>query len=553
MALFIKSSFFYLLYFLLNGSLLAQGSILLIGGGNDRKVWADDPFRWFVMKADSGKIINIDVDEVATSYASTFIHFGADSSSTSLRIATTTQANDTAVYNQLRSAKGIWIEGGDQYDYVRVWDGTLVEEAMEAVFQNGGVIGGTSAGCAVMGMVDFDAKFGSSHPEDAALNAYHSDIHLSDTFLPFIPNAITDTHFHSRGRLGRLVPMLARRIQDHGEMGITGIGVADNTALCIEADLTAICYGEATVTILYRSDQSDILCESGNPVRFTHIMFDQLIHGSRYDLQKHALLEAGPGLNPVLEIPDPPDFKNSSLSGSHSGVADSGEVVITGITDGDLAAWYGNLGQRPGNGTVPHAVLMTQLWENTDFFENRWVGGMYGIAAHPGFIAYYLDTVSEISISASNYLHVKGLAYLLDSRTATFIGFPSGKQTNYPGMIGATLHFLSDGDSLRLINEQSAIQNQKQSFIPRQIILHPNYPNPFNSTTHFQYQLGCSGMTRLDVLNMKGELVENLVNRYHRMGSYETYWCPEHIASGVFLLRLCQKESMAVQKLCFLK
>ena len=162
----ILSIFFGMLTF--SGLCRAQGSLLLMGGGDDRKAWASDPFRWFVQKADSGKIINIDVDEVAGSYAGTFINFGADSSSSSLRIGTRIQADDSSTFHTLISASGIFIEGGDQYDYVRTWKGTLVEEALYLIFQRGGVIGGTSAGLAVLGEVVFDAKYGGVDPAQAA-------------------------------------------------------------------------------------------------------------------------------------------------------------------------------------------------------------------------------------------------------------------------------------------------------------------------------------------------------------------------------------------------
>ncbi|MFO7890190.1 MAG: Type 1 glutamine amidotransferase-like domain-containing protein [bacterium] len=542
----------FLFIIVLNSTIMGRGSILVMGGGNDRKSWADEPFIWFVQQADSGKIINIDVDDVATSYAETFISFGADPSSTSIRIQTTAEANDSTIYNQLLTASGIWIEGGDQYDYVRVWEGTLIEEAIQKVFDRGGAVGGTSAGCAVMGMVDFDARYGTSHPEDAAYNPYHTDVHLSDHFLPLIPDAITDSHFHSRGRLGRLIPMLARRIQDHSEKNIIGIGVADNTALCIESDTTAMCYGEGTVTILYKTDESEIECTAHKPVHFTHIAFDQLIHGTLYDLRNRTLITPGQGLISVSDTLPEPQLRKVILKGSEAATADSGEIVITELTGNELNAWYGNLGQREGTKTVPQTVIIPKLWQNNDYFENRLIGGMYGIATHPGFMALYLDVNSEVIINSEGWLKVKGLTYILDSHTVTHMGFAKGQNSNYPGIIGGKLHFLSDGDSIQIAHIQTNIFDDKSHY-PHTIKLFPSFPNPFNSSTMFKYSVHTPGFIKIDVYNIKGELVDQLGKEYVESGIHEEKWKPDRLASGIYILKLIQKDNSAIQTCLYLR
>ncbi|HEX9974930.1 MAG TPA: cyanophycinase, partial [bacterium] len=194
-------------------NLLAQGSLLLVGGGSENyRDWSDEPYGWFVQQADSGKIINIDVDEVSDWYPQYFKSLGADPSSQAFLIPNKSIANDSATYFKLISASGIFLEGGDQWEYFETWQGTLVEDAIHYVFNHGGAIGGTSAGLVVLGEVAFDAKFGTAYPEDVAYNPYHSRVHFTDDFLKILPHVITDSHFHPRGRLARLVPMLARRI-----------------------------------------------------------------------------------------------------------------------------------------------------------------------------------------------------------------------------------------------------------------------------------------------------------------------------------------------------
>ena len=61
-------------------------------------------------------------------------------------------------------------------------------------------------------------------------------------------------------------------------------------------------------------------------------------------------------------------------------------------------------------------------------------------------------------------------------------------------------------------NEELTINNYK---------LFQNYPNPFNPSTKIGYRLKERGYVKLYVYDIKGELVETLVNQYQESGYYE--------------------------------
>ncbi|GIV45434.1 MAG: hypothetical protein KatS3mg036_0252 [Ignavibacterium sp.] len=77
--------------------------------------------------------------------------------------------------------------------------------------------------------------------------------------------------------------------------------------------------------------------------------------------------------------------------------------------------------------------------------------------------------------------------------------------------------------------------------------LYQNYPNPFNPTTKIGYRLKEDGYVKLYVYNIKGELVDILVNQYQQGGYYEVEFnvgnslqtVPQTlIASGIYIYQI---------------
>src|SRR4051812_32418899 len=66
---------------------------------------------------------------------------------------TNEKANTASVARLLDGAPGVWFGGGDQVRLARVLRGTRTERAIRARYDAGAVIGGTSAGAAVMSAV----------------------------------------------------------------------------------------------------------------------------------------------------------------------------------------------------------------------------------------------------------------------------------------------------------------------------------------------------------------------------------------------------------------
>lgn len=546
--------------------ILARGSIMLVGGGGENYGdWSDLPFQWFVEQADSGIIINIDVDEASSWYDDYFESFGADVNSKYLRIKDRVAANDSATYYTLIDAKGIFIEGGDQWDYVSMWKNTLVEDAIKKVFNEGGVIGGTSAGLAVLSEVFFDAKFGSSYPDQAAENCRNSDIHLDNGFFDLMPGILADSHFHPRGRIGRLVPMMAKWKIDTGE-DLIGIGVDDKTALCIDENFHGIVYGKASVTIIKPTANSTCESIAGKPVKYTNLRFDQLVHGIEYDLNNLSVINIEK-LNSYNHENQDIIFNEISLNGNDDGILSVGSVKVNRLTTSETNAWYGNLTLSDGDNQIPNSVIINKIWDNSDYYENRFVGGLYAIAENPGITAIYLGENSTLDIDNQGNCIIGHYAYFVNSRTMTHYGFPQKNDptapipdSNHPAIINGRLHFLNDGSEFSLQNTTGVEINEKKLPLLQKIKVGQNYPNPFNGKTHLQYEISHPSEISIEIFDIFGKEIQCFSRKHQHAGIYDISWHGinqqgNRVSAGVYYFSVSEKNSdfNEARKMLYLK
>jgi len=146
--------------------------------------------------------------------------------------------NDQKLAEIVRNCSAVWFSGGDQARTIKTLvkpDGsrTVVLEAVWDVFENGGVVGGTSAGAAIMS----EAMIGAGNSlgaltHGAVVNYKGDDFPEGDGVLMtkglgFFPLGIVDQHFNARARIGRLIVALFHE----NEKFKKGFGIDENTAL----------------------------------------------------------------------------------------------------------------------------------------------------------------------------------------------------------------------------------------------------------------------------------------------------------------------------------
>jgi len=89
--------------------------------------------------------------------------------------------------------------------------------------------------------------------------------------------------------------------------------------------------------------------------------------------------------------------------------------------------------------------------------------------------------------------------------------------------------------------------------IPFVFGLQSAYPNPFNPSLTIPYNISEDGQTTLKVYNLRGELVETLINVYAHKGAFSVNWQPQNLSAGLYLLRLESGGRTNLQKVVFMK
>jgi cyanophycinase len=207
-------------------------------------------------------------------------------------VNTRTKANSAYVKWVLDTAEFIYIAGGNQSEYLNVWAGTEVENSLRAAYARGAVIGGISAGCAIMGQFIYDPDgVTAATSAEAIANPYRASMIISDTFLnaPLMANVITDTHFAQRDRMGRLMALMARLRQDGRASTIVGVGVDEDTALFIDRNRQAVVDGDFAVYILREDTQTArTRVTSGQSLIYTNVLRTKLTAGDTYNFSTNA-------------------------------------------------------------------------------------------------------------------------------------------------------------------------------------------------------------------------------------------------------------------------
>ena len=162
------------------------------------------------------------------------------------------QTYSAAKLDSVRNARLIYITGGDQVRFMDVVQRTDIEKAIHEAHDKGALVGGTSAGAAVMSKIMITGNE-LKHPdyESTFRNIEASNIETKQG-LGFIQNAIIDQHFVRRSRYNRLISAVIEYPD------VKGIGIDEATAILVAGN-TAEVLGDSQVIVFENPKRSKVV------------------------------------------------------------------------------------------------------------------------------------------------------------------------------------------------------------------------------------------------------------------------------------------------------
>jgi cyanophycinase len=254
-----------------------------VGGGKDQ----DSVCRWFLQRSGGGDVVVLRASG-ADGYNALMMGLAQIDSVESLVVATPEAARDPFVADRIRKAEALFIAGGDQWNYIRVWNHTPVSEAIQYLIDKGVPVGGTSAGLAVLGEYIYTAEKGSVTSAHALANPFDERVTVGTGFLriPALKGVITDTHFHARDRLGRTLAFLSRMLEGGKLPEARAIAIDERTAALTEANGRIAVDGDGSGSVYFiRARKPAEVCKPGTPLTFHDVAVYRVPKGGDFDLK----------------------------------------------------------------------------------------------------------------------------------------------------------------------------------------------------------------------------------------------------------------------------
>ncbi|MCM0036637.1 MAG: cyanophycinase [Burkholderiaceae bacterium] len=255
-----------------------RGSLIIVGGG-------DTPYtiqkRFVELAGGAGRarvaifpMAATEYDEEAEEVLAELKWLGADAV---LLNMDREQAQSREMEKVLTGFTGYWFLGGDQNVLAASLLDTRALRTIEFQYEKGAVIGGTSAGAAVMTATMLT---GERRTASGRINEDPNAVALRSTVVTpgfgLLPGAIIDQHFSRRSRDNRLVSAILDNPQ------LLGVGIDEETALVVRPDGKWEVLGNGHIKI-YDARRAYIVNEDNDSVGASGIRLHVLPRGSQFD------------------------------------------------------------------------------------------------------------------------------------------------------------------------------------------------------------------------------------------------------------------------------
>lgn len=119
---------------------------------------------------------------------------------------------------------------------------------------------------------------------------------------------------------------------------------------------------------------------------------------------------------------------------------------------------------------------------------------------------------------------------------------------------GSNLYAGTNGSGVfkRALSEMVSVQHVS-SEIPGKFSLSQNYPNPFNPVTNIKFAITKAGKITLNIYDINGKKLEELINGSYSAGSYKAEWNASKYSSGIYFYTIVTNEFTDTKRMILVK
>lgn len=194
-------------------------------------------------------------------------------------------ADDETNLKKMDWANAVFFTGGDQSDLTRDMLGTKLLEKVFEIYNNGGTVGGTSAGAAVMSEVMITGnELVNKDSTRSFVSIEKGNVETKQGF-GFLKTAIIDQHFLKRRRHNRTISTLI----EHTDL--LGVAIDESTAIIVYPDDTFEVFGKYQVLVYDPTNSNNIREDKKGNLGISDMKLHVLINGDKFDLKTKKVIE----------------------------------------------------------------------------------------------------------------------------------------------------------------------------------------------------------------------------------------------------------------------
>lgn len=269
----------------------------------------------------------------------------------------------------------------------------------------------------------------------------------------------------------------------------------------------------------------------------------------------------------AVTLPEPAQYAQATLSmvGRESGTAKAAGDIIT-FAELDLApnsvstgtmgyVDHGTTTLTAATGSLGGVPVVTRgpLDKATPILMSAWPGQTTGQAPNRAVV---LEFPSPVDVDFGD-----GVLYTVDRLELK----PDSAQDPVTEMMKMDMQFIAAPETgalevpfSALVASSAPVSAVGSAVQAAPLRLHANYPNPFNPMTSIAFEMGVPGLATVEVYDLRGMRVRELVSRRYEVGRHTVVWdgrdgTGRQVASGTYFYRLEAGEHSETKRMALIK